>query len=258
MGPGAPIPGIEEAGSRDGRHEGSLRGDFVGEHAPDAGAEQDQGPPIMFYLNKINQELHPVFLAHRLGVGRDCAAAQWQIDSSDVQADFSQLCRQRPQGSAITSRAMDHKYASRSVRTARSCNVNSVTTQSPPGLFWFPFASCSPSGWQKRCVRIDGHSLRILNESAILVISLFAVECRARFSATILSGVRRRGWAQSIAERERGVASVSAPVRGPSSRVVVAVSISGPVERLTRQPGRLHAQSVLEAVKALTDALNRA
>lgn len=79
----------------------------------------------------------------------------------------------------------------------------------------------------------------------------------ARFSATMLSGVRRRGWAQSIAERERGVASVSAPVRGPSNRVVAAVSISGPVDRLTRQPGRLHAQPVVEAARALTETLNR-
>ena len=37
----------------------------------------------------------------------------------------------------------------------------------------------------------------------------------ARFTATTLSGVRRRGWAQSVGEREPGVASVSAPVRGP-------------------------------------------
>ncbi|GAA4284891.1 IclR family transcriptional regulator [Brevibacterium daeguense] len=80
----------------------------------------------------------------------------------------------------------------------------------------------------------------------------------ARFSATILSGVRRRGWAQSIAERERGVASVSAPVRSPSNQVVAAVSISGPVDRLTRQPGRLHAQAVLEAARALSEALARA
>ena len=79
----------------------------------------------------------------------------------------------------------------------------------------------------------------------------------ARFSATMLSGVRRRGWAQSIAERERGVASVSAPVRGPSNRVVAAVSISGPVDRLTRQPGRLHAKSVIDAARALTEALVR-
>ena len=57
----------------------------------------------------------------------------------------------------------------------------------------------------------------------------------AKFTATILSGVRRRGWAQSVSEREVGVASVSAPVRGPSGRVVAAVSVSGPLERLTRQ-----------------------
>ena len=63
----------------------------------------------------------------------------------------------------------------------------------------------------------------------------------ARFTATTLSGVRRRGWAQSVGEREPGVASVSAPVRGPSGRVVAAVSVSGPIERLTRTPGRLHA-----------------
>ncbi|MEE1782390.1 IclR family transcriptional regulator C-terminal domain-containing protein, partial [Streptomyces sp. SP17BM10] len=55
----------------------------------------------------------------------------------------------------------------------------------------------------------------------------------ARFTATALCGVRRRGWAQSIGEREPGVASVSAPVRGPSNRVVAAVSVSGPIERLT-------------------------
>ena len=36
----------------------------------------------------------------------------------------------------------------------------------------------------------------------------------ARFTATTLAGVRRRGWAASAAEREPGVASVSAPVRG--------------------------------------------
>ncbi|WGW13042.1 IclR family transcriptional regulator [Saxibacter everestensis] len=77
----------------------------------------------------------------------------------------------------------------------------------------------------------------------------------ARFSATVLSGVRRRGWAQSVSEREAGVASVSAPVRGPSGRVVAAVSISGPIERLTRQPGRLHAPSVVNAANALTDSL---
>ena len=45
--------------------------------------------------------------------------------------------------------------------------------------------------------------------------------------------MRRRGWAQSIGEREPGVGSVSAPVRGPNGRVVAALSVSGPIERIT-------------------------
>jgi DNA-binding IclR family transcriptional regulator len=79
----------------------------------------------------------------------------------------------------------------------------------------------------------------------------------AAFTATALSGVRRRGWAQSVAEREAGVASVSAPVRGPSGRVVAAVSISGPIERLSRQPGRLHAATVVAGANKLTEVLRR-
>jgi DNA-binding IclR family transcriptional regulator len=79
----------------------------------------------------------------------------------------------------------------------------------------------------------------------------------AKFTATTLSGVRRRGWAQSVGEREAGVASVSAPVRGPSGRVVAAVSISGPIERLSRQPGRLHAATVVAGANKLTEVLAR-
>jgi DNA-binding IclR family transcriptional regulator len=80
----------------------------------------------------------------------------------------------------------------------------------------------------------------------------------ARFTATMLAGIRRRGWAQSVGEREPGVASVSAPVRGPSGRVVAAVSVSGPLERLTRSPGRLHAPAVIVAAQRLTEGLRKA
>ncbi|MET1089897.1 MAG: IclR family transcriptional regulator [Arthrobacter sp.] len=79
----------------------------------------------------------------------------------------------------------------------------------------------------------------------------------ARFTPTVLAGVRRRGWGQSLGEREPGVASVSAPVRGPSGRVIAAVSISGPIERLTRQPGRLHAEVVCNAARVLTESLRK-
>lgn len=80
----------------------------------------------------------------------------------------------------------------------------------------------------------------------------------AKFTATMLSAVRRRGWAQSVGEREAGVASVSAPVRNPAGKVIAAVSISGPIERVSRQPGRLHAATVIAGANKLTEVLARA
>lgn len=79
----------------------------------------------------------------------------------------------------------------------------------------------------------------------------------ARFSASELVAVRKRGWAQSVAEREAGVASVSAPIRGPGGRVIAAISVSGPLERLSRTPGRLHAAQVLAAADKLSEAARR-
>jgi DNA-binding IclR family transcriptional regulator len=79
----------------------------------------------------------------------------------------------------------------------------------------------------------------------------------ARFTAAQLSADCRRGWAQSVGEREAGVASVSAPVRAPNGKVIAAVSISGPIERLGRQPGRIHAAAVVATAARLTEHLAR-
>jgi DNA-binding IclR family transcriptional regulator len=77
----------------------------------------------------------------------------------------------------------------------------------------------------------------------------------ARFTATSLAQVRRRGWAASVAEREAGVASVSAPVRSQGGKIIAAISVSGPIERLTRSPGRLHAAAVVAAGEKISAAL---
>ncbi len=79
----------------------------------------------------------------------------------------------------------------------------------------------------------------------------------AAYNAATLSSIRRRGWAQSVGEREAGVASVSAAVRSPSGKVIAAVSVSGPLERMSRQPGRMHAPAVLAAAERLTESLRR-
>ena len=64
----------------------------------------------------------------------------------------------------------------------------------------------------------------------------------------------RRGWAASVEEREKGVASVSAPVHDGHG-VAAAVSVSGPVGRMTRTPGRLHADAVVRAARAIEATL---
>jgi DNA-binding IclR family transcriptional regulator len=66
--------------------------------------------------------------------------------------------------------------------------------------------------------------------------------------------VLRRGWAQSVEEREKGVASVSAPVI-LDGQVVAAVSVSGPIERTTRQPGHRYATAVTAAARAVGAAI---
>lgn len=77
----------------------------------------------------------------------------------------------------------------------------------------------------------------------------------AVFSERVLVEVRRRGWAQSLAERESGVASVSAPVRDAAGSVVAAVSVSGPVDRIGRRPGVRWAADLLAAAEALQNRI---
>ena len=67
--------------------------------------------------------------------------------------------------------------------------------------------------------------------------------------------VRRRGWAESVAEREAGVASVSAPVFDPRGGLRAAVCVSGPISRLGERPGGRLAGPVLVAAREVGEAL---
>jgi DNA-binding IclR family transcriptional regulator len=63
--------------------------------------------------------------------------------------------------------------------------------------------------------------------------------------------------AESVEEREPGVASVSAAVKDRGGRVIAALSLSGPVERLTRQPQHRFGLQVADAADELTAAVGR-
>lgn len=62
-------------------------------------------------------------------------------------------------------------------------------------------------------------------------------------------------WAESVEEREPGVASVSAAVV-VDGEIIGAVSVSGPIERTTRRPGRKYAVAVMEAAAAIGRAMS--
>jgi DNA-binding IclR family transcriptional regulator len=66
-----------------------------------------------------------------------------------------------------------------------------------------------------------------------------------------LAETRARGWAESVAEREVGVASVSAPVFGPDGKLRAAVCASGPVSRLGEHPGERLAEKVVAAAREI-------
>lgn len=74
--------------------------------------------------------------------------------------------------------------------------------------------------------------------------------------ASELEKIRARGWAESVAEREAGVASVSAPVFGTGEVLRAAVCASGPVSRLGEHPGERLAEPVAAAAREIEAALS--
>lgn len=76
-----------------------------------------------------------------------------------------------------------------------------------------------------------------------------------RPDAAQLRGIRVRGWAESVAEREAGVASVSAPVFGEGGRLRAAVSVSGPISRLGESPGQGLSHLVVGAAREIESTL---
>jgi DNA-binding IclR family transcriptional regulator len=68
--------------------------------------------------------------------------------------------------------------------------------------------------------------------------------------AAELAAIRKRGWAATVAEREPGVASVSAPVLA-DGELLAAVCVSGPASRLGRDHGRRLAPFVVAAAADL-------
>ena len=104
----------------------------------------------------------------------------------------------------------------------------------------------------RRCVVSlqSSHALRwIVPEGALLPIGIGS-------AGRVLAQAGPRV-ADSVEEREPGVASVSAAVLDRTGSVIAAVSLSGPVERLSRKPIERFGAAVEAAALAVTSALPR-
>ena len=104
----------------------------------------------------------------------------------------------------------------------------------------------------RRCVISleSTHGLRwIVPEGSLLPLS--------RGSAgRLLTGQKlsKKGWIESVEEREKGVASVSAPICNTAGDVIAALSVSGPLERLSRTPGKKYGAKLVRAARLLGEA----
>lgn len=77
----------------------------------------------------------------------------------------------------------------------------------------------------------------------------------APFSDEEMATVRSTGIAESVAEREVGLASVSTPIQGANGAVLAVLSISGPVERLKPSPAEKWGSQLLVAADKLIKAI---
>jgi DNA-binding IclR family transcriptional regulator len=105
-------------------------------------------------------------------------------------------------------------------------------------------------GSQRICVA----SLESLHGLRTIVATGASLPLEQGSGGRVLNGeVGADGWVVSVGERQAGVASVSAPISA-GDEVVAAVSVSGPIERLTRDPGATFGPPVLQAAHAIAAA----
>jgi DNA-binding IclR family transcriptional regulator len=100
-----------------------------------------------------------------------------------------------------------------------------------------------------------GAILPLERGSAGKVLLAWGEDDSAKVEAGELDEIRSRGWVESVAEREAGVASVSAPVFGPGGVLRAAVCASGPISRLGEHPGERLVEKVVAAAREIERAL---
>jgi len=107
-----------------------------------------------------------------------------------------------------------------------------------------------PEGDGRRCIlALDSpHELRTIVRPGALLPMAHGSAGRVLSGEVVGSG----GWIETAGDRQAGVASVSAPVCDAEGTAIAAVSVSGPIDRIGRSPGRRHGAAVVAAADEIT------
>ncbi|GAB3940178.1 IclR family transcriptional regulator [Corynebacterium tapiri] len=122
-------------------------------------------------------------------------------------------------------------------------------------------AAVEPTSGLRNTVPV-GSQLTMTSGSAAKVFTAFSDEAtradllsRATFDAAELEVVTRTHVAESVSEREVGLASLSSPVIDSTGTLVAVLSISGPAERLRPSPRHVWGAELAGAARRLSGAL---
>jgi DNA-binding IclR family transcriptional regulator len=113
---------------------------------------------------------------------------------------------------------------------------------------------CTSSGKVLLAYLPEARRRAVLQAAPLIAMTPHTITSAEQLAAE-LTRVRRRGWAEAVNEREIGVASIAAPIRGISDEVVAAISIGVPLARCSVMALRRLAPTIVEAAEAASRRL---
>jgi DNA-binding IclR family transcriptional regulator len=116
------------------------------------------------------------------------------------------------------------------------------------------FAHCTSTGKVLLANLTDDELRRTLPDAKLEARTPYTITDRSLLMVE-LQRVRKAGHAENVNEGEVGLASVAAPIRDASGRVIAAISVAGPAARLEGETMRRFAAATADTAAAISERL---
>ena len=180
-----------------------------------------------------SRELRPVGDTQVLGSVSNAARLLKEFGRSDHELGVSELARRLGLGKSTTHRLL------------HTLTMERLVEQSPTsGHYRLADTMRELGGAVRQAADLHAAAAPVLEQLGVLV---GPAALRAE-----LMVVGDQGWAKNMSETGIGIVSVAAPIRNRDGRVVAAVSLTGPAERLEGLALRRYVRPVTEAAAAIS------